>query len=179
MTAPGATRSNPSVYEISEQWNVVCFECRDRLQVAQLQLRHPAAALLRNGRDRNPVVLKHRNEVLIDLRFMFVAIAGGVQGNLSGRALGRHGRDSRLLALCFPILKGFCMEFRETRVPMNPKRHSITLRTVPLRLAALMTSATTGIPASLPTVAAEEKLIAHRCAFLLEAKRLGSQHQVR
>ena len=61
-----------------------------RLQVAQFQLGHAAAAFLFDQPGRDRVVLQHHGEILDHHRVGVVAIAGGEQRDLAARAAGRN-----------------------------------------------------------------------------------------
>jgi len=70
-----------------------------RLQVAQLQLGHAAAALLLGDGHRDVVVLQNRRQVLADMGLVVVAVAGGEQDHLAaGTARGLALGDRTALA---------------------------------------------------------------------------------
>jgi len=46
------------------------------LEVAELEFRHAAAALLRDHRHRDAVVAEHGGEVVVDFRLTAIAVAG-------------------------------------------------------------------------------------------------------
>src|SRR6185437_12119420 len=64
--------------------DVVLLQARNRLEVPELQSGHAAAPLLREKRHGDVVVLEDGNQILVDLRVVAVAIAGGEERDLAG-----------------------------------------------------------------------------------------------
>src|SRR5690606_9344241 len=72
-----------------ELWNVVVLVLLHRLEVADLELRHSATALLARNRDRDPVVLEDRNEIFAERGLVAVAVARREHHDAAFRILAR------------------------------------------------------------------------------------------
>ena len=74
----------PALVDQSRQLgNVLLLQLLDRLEIAHLQLRHAAAALLRRDRHGDAVVLEDRGEILAQVRLVAIAVAGREQHDLA------------------------------------------------------------------------------------------------
>ncbi len=152
----------------------------DGLEVAELELRHPAAALGARDRDLDVVVLEHRRQILAHLRRVTVAVAGRIQNDPALRAVRRHRLAAAACAPRQPLVRGFAVVSRHRRIA----RHAEGL----LQNHTARATAVGGIndlgddrnprqPAD--RVGARQHALLQRRAAVAEALRLGAQHQVR
>ena len=159
------------------------FELRDRLEIAELQLRHAAAALERGDRHGDAVVLEDRGQILAQVRLVAVAVAGGEQHDLAAAS-----RPPACAASAGCVRRGVPLAIRACcgtsgtgASGCTPSVLSSSLRPTAVLLTALTISATTGMPAMLPTaIRRAQNLVAQRATgCVAELERLGAQHQVR
>jgi hypothetical protein len=71
------------VHQLEQLRDVVLLEAGHRRKIAELELGHAAAALLAASTSADAVVLEHRRQVLRQLGFIAIAIAGGKQHHLA------------------------------------------------------------------------------------------------
>ena len=135
----------------SSAGTLLVLQSRDRLQIAELELRHSAAVFPLGERDLDAVVLEYAREVEPDLRFVAVDIAGREQRDLAaGLHLARRG-ERRLPARRELPARGVRMIARHRARRSTPSADSRILRPMGLWLNALTASTITGMPAMLPT----------------------------
>ncbi len=83
-------REIPAVARVAvELVDVGFLEPLDRLQVAELELRHAAATLAADERDADVVVLEHGDEVLDEAGVIAIAVAGREHGDAALRVRRR------------------------------------------------------------------------------------------
>ena len=83
-------RQIPALARVAiELVDVGILEPLDRLQIAELELRHAAATFLAEQRHADLVVLEHGDEVLDEPRVIAIAVAGREHGDAAARVAGR------------------------------------------------------------------------------------------
>ena len=90
----------------------------NRIQIAQFQLGHAAAAFLFRQCNRNAVMLEHRDKVFARSRLVAVHVTGGEQRDFSPGDSGRH----RLRRTSVPrkaAAQRVAVEFRQPRIGVN------------------------------------------------------------
>ena len=167
------------VDQTHELRDVDVFQVLDGLQIAQFELRHPAALLLMRQRHGDAVVLEHGHQVRVDIGFVAIAITGCKQRHLPAGRLGRHRSQHGFGAAPLTVAKGIGVIFGHRRIAMHAERLLEEHTASDGAIRGIHDGGDDGDPGQRAyQVGGGQYLIAQRGFAALELDGLGAQHQV-
>ena len=178
----GVTMSQPSSTSRASSGMFCSLQLRDGFEIAELQLRHAAAALGARDRHGDAVVLEDRGRdpcpgpARCGCRSRWRTARRGPSCPPVGLRL-----DRRMRALARAACDTTCCG-TSAPAPRDARRASCRAACAPAAVlfTALTISATTGMPARLPTTSVELRILSRAPdRLILELERLRAQHQVR
>ncbi len=171
----------PAVARLSvELVDVGLFELLDRLQVAELELRHAAAALAADERNADVVVLEHGHEVLDEAGVIAIAVARREHGDAALRAAGRLRLGGAADAVLEPRACAARVILRNRCFGVDAERLLEQLAAELRRVDGVDGLRDDGDPGErADRVRRAQDLVAQRRLAVLERLDLRAQHQVR